>query len=180
MNDVNHILSGTTGIEPIVTFSADLEYAALIYDDGAIEVFRREDSRHVYLLNRQYYELPYVLGFTGDRMAAAGKSGGIMFQNLEDGSITNLNTDTVYVSFRYCGSKLMALREDRCAADVFDAEKPELLFSMQSAVPITSFGFSENGAEAVAVTENGEYLVADLWQNESALLEQARRFAPGH
>ena len=64
--------------------------------------------------------------------------------------------------------------------DVYDVEAAELLYSMTSPVPFKRMGFSEDGGFTVAVTGDGRTAAGNLWQNESALLEAARRFAPGH
>ena len=180
MNDLFHVITGTRSLEPEKYYSLNGEYAALLYQDGAIEVFREGDSSHVYILNTKCINFPNAFEIIGDHLVAAEYDGGIMFQNLTDKTINILNTDTVYSALKFKGSLLMAIREDKKCIDVFDAERAEKLFSMQSAAPIQYFAFSKNGEEAVAVTENGKYIVANLWQDESDLLEQANHFVFGY
>lgn len=180
MNDLSHILTETTDIAPEKYYSPDGAYAALLYHDGAVEIFRREDSSQVYLLNRQFYEMPNEFGIISGNLVAAENPGGIMFQNLEDQRITTLNTDTLYTNMRFRGNLLMAVQDNGCTIDVFDIVKAEQLFSMQSAVPFESFGFSEDGNETVAFIGENECLAANLWADEDALLEKARTFASGN
>ena len=62
---------------------------------------------------------------------------------------------------------------------MFDTEKGERLFSLQDAGGFTRIGFSQDGRYAVGLTEGNGAVTGELWQNESALLDAARRFAPG-
>jgi hypothetical protein len=64
--------------------------------------------------------------------------------------------------------------------DVFDTEKGERLFTMQNAAGFSRIGFSEDGKYAVGLTEGNGAVTGELWQDENALLEAARRFVPGH
>ena len=66
------------------------------------------------------------------------------------------------------------------AVDVFDVEKGERLFSMQNSAGFARIGFSEDGEYAVGLIEENGAVIGNLWQNENALLEAARHFAPGH
>ena len=50
---------------------------------------------------------------------------------------------------------------------------------MRDPAGFTRIGFSEDGTLAVGLTEGNGAVTGELWQNENALLEAARRFAPG-
>ena len=50
---------------------------------------------------------------------------------------------------------------------------------MSSSVPFERMGFSEDGNAAAAINTNGRVMTGNLWLNENALLEAARRFVPG-
>ena len=166
--------------DPKLYYAPGGEYAALLYPDGAIEVFRKGDAQKAVLLNTQFYNEPTAFGIFGGRMAAADSYGRIMFQNLEDGSMNILDAEGVYRVFMFEGSFLAAGRNNGTAVDVFDAEKGERLFSMQDPAGFVRIGFSEDGRYAVGLTEGNGAVTGELWQNESALLDAARRFAPGH
>ena len=166
--------------EPVVYFAQDGAYSALLYPDGAIEVFRKGEEQEAFSLNTQFYNEPTAFGIYGDRMVAADSYGRIMFQNLEDGSMNLLDTDGIYRVFMFEENFLAAARNNGTVVDVFDTEKGELLFSMQSDEGFVRIGFSEDGKYVVGLTEDNGAVTGELWQNENALLEAARRFAPGH
>ena len=164
--------------EPLLYYSMGGEYAALLYPDGAIEVFRKGEGQKAFLQNTQFYNTPTAFGIFGDRMAAADSYGRILFQNLKDGSMTLLDTDGVYRVFMFRDRFLVAGRNNGAVADVFDMEKGERLFSLRNPSGFTRIGFSEDGTRAVGLTEGNGAVTGELWQNENALLEAARRFAP--
>ncbi len=166
--------------EPSLYYAPDGEYAALLYPDGAIEVFRKGEGQKAILLNTQFYNEPTAFGIFGDKMAAADSYGRIMFQDLKDSSMNILNTDGICRVFMFEGDFLAAGRNNGTVVDVFDMKKGERLFSMQSAAGFSRIGFSEDGKYAVGLTEGNSAVTGELWQNENALLEAARRFAPGH
>ncbi len=166
--------------EPLLYYSPGGEYAALLYPDGAIEVFRKGEGQKAFLQNTQFYNEPTAFGIFGDRMAAADSYGRIMFQDLKDGSMNLLDTDGIYRVFMFEGDFLVAGKNNGTVADVFDTEKGELLFSMENAGGFTRIGFSADGSCAVGLSEGNGAVIGELWKNENALLEGARRFAPGH
>ena len=53
------------------------------------------------------------------------------------------------------------------------------LFSMRNAGGFSRIGFSADGNYAVGLTEGNGAVTGELWQNENALLEAARRFVSG-
>ena len=165
--------------EPSLYYSPGGEYAALIYPDGAIEVFRKGEGQKAFLLNTQFYNEPTAFGIFGDRMAAADSYGRIMFQNLKDGSVNLLDTDGIYRVFMFEGNFLAAGRNNGTVVDVFDTENGERLFSMRNAGGFSRIGFSADGNYAVGLTEGNGAVTGELWQNENALLEAARRFVSG-
>ncbi len=165
--------------EPLLYYAPGGEYAALLYPDGAIEVFRKGEGQKAFLQNTQFYNTPTAFGIFGDRMAAADSYGRILFQNLKDGSMTLLDTDGVYRVFMFQDRFLVAGRNNGTVADVYDMEKGERLFSLRNPGGFTRIGFSEDGTRAVGLTEGNGAVTGELWQNENALLEAARRFAPG-
>lgn len=166
--------------DPKLYYAPGGEYAALIYPDGAIEVFRKGEGQQAFLLNTQFYNEPTAFGIFGGRMAAADSYGRIMFQNLENGSMNILDTEGIFRVFMFEGSFLAAGRNNGTAVDVFDTEKGERLFTMQNAAGFSRIGFSEDGKYAVGLTEGNGAVTGELWQDENALLEAARRFVPGH
>ena len=165
--------------EPSLYYSPGGEYAALIYPDGAIEVFRKGEGQKAFLLNTQFYNKPTAFGIFGDRMAAADSYGRIMFQSLKDGSVNLLDTDGIYRVFMFDRNFLAAGRNNGTVVDVFDTENGERLFSMRNAGGFSRIGFSADGNYAVGLTEGNGAVTGELWQNENALLEAARRFVSG-
>ena len=166
--------------EPVLYYSPGGEYAALLYPDGAIEVFRKGEGEKAFLLNTQFYNEPTAFGIFGSKMVAADSYGRIMFQDLTDSSMSILDAAGIYRVFMFEGNYLAAGRNNGAVVDVFDTEKGERLFTMQSPAGFTRIGFSEDGEYAVGLTEGNGAITGELWQNENALLEAARRFAPGH
>ncbi len=165
--------------EPLLYYASGGEYAALLYPDGAIEVFRKGEGQKAFLQNTQFYNTPTAFGIFGDRMAAADSYGRIMFQNLKNGSMNLLDTEGIYRVFMFKGDFLAAGRNNGTVVDVFDTEKGEHLFSMRHADGFARIGFSADGRYAVGLTEENGAVIGELWQNENALLDAARRFAPG-
>ena len=166
--------------EPLIYYTLKGEYAALLYPDGSIEVFRKGEGGKVLLENTQFYNLPTAFGIYADMMVAADRYGRLMFQNLKDSSMKIVDTDGVHTVFMFDGNYLVAGRNSGTEADVYDLEKCERLFTLESSAQITRIGFSADGSCAVGLTEDGGAVVGELWTNENALLEAARRFAPGH
>ncbi|MER1994217.1 MAG: WD40 repeat domain-containing protein [Eubacteriales bacterium] len=163
-----------------IYYSRDGRYAALLYPDGAIEVFRQEDSSKVYLLNNQYTAAPAAFGISGDTMCASDSKGRLLFQNLADGTMTVLNTGSPRTVFMFdsSGDLLMAASDDAADADVYAVKEAEKLFTVSGASALKAIGFSEDGEQAVAVTTDGQILTAELWRNETKLLAASRRLAP--
>ncbi|MBQ4240164.1 MAG: toll/interleukin-1 receptor domain-containing protein [Oscillospiraceae bacterium] len=173
-------LNAMDDYEPLLYYSPEGAYAALLYPDGAIEVFRKGEGEKPILLNTQLYNAPTAFGIVGDRMVAADRYGRIMFQSLTDESMNILTADGVYSVFVFDGDCLMAGQNNGTTVDMYDFEKGERLFSMRSEVPFTRIGFSEDRLYAVCLTEENGAVVGELWKKENALLTEARRFAPGH
>ena len=142
-------------------------------------MFRKGEGQKAFLLNTQFYNEPTAFGIFGDRMAAADSYGRIMFQNLKDGSVNLLDTDGIYRVFMFEGNFLAAGRNNGTVVDVFDTENGERLFSMRNAGGFSRIGFSADGNYAVGLTEGNGAVTGELWQNENALLEAARRFVSG-
>ena len=172
-------INGITEPNPRLYYSREGEYAAWVSEDGTIEVFRKDEPDQVFLQTGQVNCAPTAFGIAGDTMVAADRTSRMMFQNLKDGTMTVLKDDYAHTSFVFNGNYLMAAREGACVIDVYDAEKAEKLFSMSSSVPFERMGFSEDGNEAAAINTNGRVMTGNLWLNENALLEAARRFVPG-
>ena len=172
-------INGITEPNPRLYYSREGEYAAWVSEDGTIEVFRKDEPDKVFLQTEQFNFAPTAFGIAGDTMVAADRTSRMMFQNLKDGTMTVLKDDYAHTSFVFNGNYLMAAREGACVIDVYDAEKAEKLFSMSSSVPFERMGFSEDGNEAAAINTNGRVMTGNLWLNENALLEAARRFVPG-
>ena len=173
-------INGIGKPDPELFWSREGDYAAIVHEDGCIEVFRKEDPDTVYLQNDQFTFAPVAFGIVGDTLAASDRTSRMMFVNLKDGTMKILKGDCAHNTFVFSGNILMASRGDGCGVDVYDVETAELLYSMTSPVPFQRMGFSEDGGFTVAVTGDGRTAAGNLWQNESALLEAARRFAPGH
>lgn len=161
-------------------YSPDGRYAALQYPDGVIEVFRQEDSDRVYLMNNQYSTAPVAFGITGDIMCASDDKGRLLFQDLTDGTMTVLNTGSPRTVFMFdpAGELLMAVADNATDADVYDVRNAEKLFTVSGTTVLKAIGFSEDGELAVAYTADGKYITAELWRDETKLLEAARRLAP--
>ena len=179
VSETFRILNEMDSYDPVISYAQDGAYAALLYPDGAIEVFRKGEEK-AFLLNTQFYNEPTAFGIFGDRMVAADIYGRIMFQDLKDGSMNLLDADGIYRVFMFEGNFLAAGRNNGTVVDVFDVEKGERLFSMQNSAGFARIGFSEDGEYAVGLIEENGAVIGNLWQNENALLEAARHFAPGH
>ena len=144
------ILNEMDSYDPVISYAQDGAYAALLYPDGAIEVFRKGEEK-AFLLNTQFYNEPTAFGIFGDRMVAADIYGRIMFQDLKDGSMNLLDADGIYRVFMFEGNFLAAGRNNGTVVDVFDVEKGERLFSMQNSAGFARIGFSEDGEYAVGL-----------------------------
>ena len=160
-------------------YSPDGQYAALVYPDGPIEVFRREDPSSVFLLNAQFATEATACGIAGDILCAADSKGRVLFQNITDGTMTILDTGAAHLTFNFDLRQdlLMASQEDGKRIDVFSVKDAELLFTMSGSSPFLRMGFSEDGEYAVAFTEDA-CMAAHLYTDEALLLEEAEKLAP--
>lgn len=160
-------------------YSMDGNYAALIYPDGIIEVFQKEDPDTVYLVNAQFTEEPTAYGIVGDILCAADAHGRIMFQNLTDSEITVLKTENGnYGTFVFdpAGELLMAAKDHSYLIDVYSVPEAQKLFTMSSSEPFQHMGFTTDGESAAALTADS-CMVAELWKDEVKLLEWAKLLA---
>ncbi len=174
VTDTFKALSGLTDFDPQLYYSREGAYAALLFPDGVIEIFSKDNIEKPLLVNSHFKSAPTAFGIIGNTLAAADSLGRVMFQDLTDGKLTILDTGAAHLTFVFGGDLLMASQLDGTVIDVYDTQKAEFLFSMRNSVPFRTMGFSADGRYAVAHTDN-QWMTAELWLDESALLEQARR-----
>ncbi len=155
-------------------YSQDGKYAALVYEDGVIEVFSREDPGHVALMNAQFADGPTAFGIAADTLCAADSKGRLLFQHMNDSQPTVLDTGLAYGTFVFSpdGKILMAAKTDGSCIDVYSVPDAEKLFSMTAQEVFQSMGFSEDGEYAIGFTENG-CVTGKLWTDENEMVQQA-------
>ncbi len=164
---------------PLSRYSREGNQAAIIYPDGAIELFDTYGDGTVKKVIAQLTMPITAFGMVGNRLVASDYSGRTLFYDLEAGSVLRILNDGVgYTAFSYSmdGSMLMALQSGGgTAIDVYLLETAELLFTIKAPKEFTEFAFTEDGRYAVGITEDG-LLVADLLTDEEVLIERAREF----
>ena len=161
-------------------FSRDKKTAALAYPDGVIELFDTEGDGAVREMVGQLYAYIQALAMTEERLIASSADGQLLIYNYVTHTVDAiLNDGTLYESFAFdeSGTRMMALCAGLSRIDVFSLEDDALLFSLSAGTDtFTDFAFSADGAYAVGRTSAGTWVVGDLWQDETALVAQARRF----
>ena len=175
LNTTGQVLDTT----PKPTFSRDGKRAALAYADGVIELFDTEGDGSVQAMIGELSSQIEALAMTEKQLVAADQSARLLIYDLESRSVQRiLNAETVYSGFAFDpeGKLLMALCGGLTRIDVYSLETYEKLFSLHAtADTFTDMAFSEDGAYAVGKTASERYVVGDLWTDEGALLEQAKR-----
>ncbi|MBO4368133.1 MAG: hypothetical protein J5859_05420, partial [Clostridia bacterium] len=116
-----------------------------------------------------------------DILCAADSRGRILFQDLSADRMNILYTDAAHLTFVFspAGDFLMASQDNGMHIDVFSVKDAVKLFTMSSSSVFRSMGFSADGEYAVAFTDDS-CITAQRYQDESMLLEDAARLAPGH
>ena len=175
LNTTGKVLDTT----PQLTYSRDGKHATLSYADGVIELFDTEGDGSVRAMIGELSSQIAALAMTEKQLVAADQSARLLIYDLESRSVQRiLNAETVYSGFAFDpeGKRLMALCGGLTRIDVYSLETYEKLFSLHaSADAFTDMAFSADGACAVGRTSSGRYVVGDLWTEEGALLEQAKR-----
>lgn len=164
---------------PVNRYSKEGDTSAIVYPDGAIELFDTFGDGTVKETLSQLERPITAFGMVDGILAASDESGRMMFYDLKNKNVIRiLNDGAGYVGFAYSGdgTLLMALRTGSRVIDVYSMKTAELLFSMIGPVGFTDFAFTTNGAYAVGMMEDGTYLVGELFQSEEKLLQTARTF----
>ena len=167
-------------LQPLKRYSREGDRMAVIYPDGAIELFDTFGDGHVKSCLQQLTMPITAFGIVNNRLIASDYSGRIMFYDLEQDKIVSiLNDGMAHTGFAYTenGDYLMALRIGTIPAiDVYSLEDGALLFTMNGSSSFTDFAFTTDGQYAVGIMENGGFIVADMLTDETVLLEKARAF----
>ncbi len=164
---------------PVNRYSKEGDTSAIVYPDGAIELFDTFGDGTVKETLSQLERPITAFGMVGGILAASDESGRMMFYDLKNKNVIRiLNDGAGYIGFAYSadGTLLMALRTGSRVVDVFSMKTAEQLFSMIGPVGFTDFAFTADGAYAVGMMEDGTYLVGELFQSEEKLLQTARAF----
>lgn len=131
----------------------------------------------------------YTFGMVNDRLVASSSYGRLLFWDLENNkTLKVINTSTTYTGFAFnqSGDLMMGMRLNNYVIDVYNMKTAELLFSITYGKEFTGFGFSEDDKYAIGVTTMPDhltntddtpcYLVADLYTDETKLIEHANDF----
>ncbi len=162
-----------------LAFSRDGSKAALYFADGVIEIFDTAGDGSVSAMIGELSSQIEALAMSEKQLVASDQAARLLIYDLESRSVQRiLNVGTVYLDFAFdpSGKLMMALCAGLTRIDVYSLETYEKLFSLNaSADTFTDMAFSQDGAYAVGKTAAGRYVVGDLWADEEALLQQARR-----
>ena len=160
-------------------YSKDGNTSAIVYPDGAIELFDTFGDGTVKETLSQLERPITAFGMVNGMLVASDESGRMMFYDLENKNVVRiLNDGAGYIGFSYSadGTLLMALRTGSRIIDVFSMKDAEKLFSMIGPVGFEEFAFTTDGKYAVGIMDDGTYLVGELFTDEGTLLETARAF----
>ncbi len=163
-------------LEPRVFAARDEKQYAIAYADGVIELFDADGDGSVKAMISQLSREITALGIVNDRLVAADGGGRMLLYRTDTGEVQKiLNTDWRYTDFAFSadGDRLMARRLSWKEIDVYDLEAGELLFTLSSTAYLSDYGFSYDGALAVAYTGGGVVL-GELYADEETLIEKAR------
>ena len=173
-------------LQPRKQYSRDGKTTAVLYPDGAIELFETfGDGKPVRSLAQLMWPI-VSFGMVNDRLIATDYSGRMLFYDLETKEVVRIhNGVSPYTGYAFNeeGTLMMALRNGGgYTIDVYETATGDMLFSMTSTVtlisdpqafePFTEFAFTEDGEYAVGVTENS-FVIADLLKDETRLIERA-------
>ena len=161
-------------------FSTDGNVAAMVYPDGAIELFDALGDGRPKETVSQLYTYISTVAITGNRLIAMDVDTRLLIYNMDTHTVESIqNNGTLYSSFAFNAdeSLMLALCAGLTRIDVIDLnDGGRILFSLHAtADTFTDFAFTQDGAYAVGVTSAGLYVVADLWQDDHALIAQAKR-----
>ena len=178
LTEAFRVSTALTDLSARMFFSREGDRAVLYYPDGVMELFLTEGDGKPYaqlgLLTREVS----AFGMAGRYLAACDAGGRLLLYDLEEeAAVRILNLDSPYTRFAFDGSGtlLMALRETGII-DVYSVPDAQHLFHLRSPEAFTDFGFASDGSAAVGLTPSGAE-VADLWTDEAALIQQAKRLA---
>ncbi len=176
-------------LETRTYFSRDGRRAAILYPDGWIELFDTYGDGSVQQTIGQLVDPIYAFGMVNDRLVASSSYGRLLFWDLENNkTLKVINTSTTYTGFAFnqSGDLMMGMRLNSYVIDVYSMKTAELLFSLTYGKEYTGFGFSEDDKYAIGVTTMPDhltntddtpcYLVADLYTDETKLIEHAKDF----
>ena len=176
-------------LETRTYFSRDGQRAALLYQDGWIELFDTFGDGSVQQSIGQLVDPIFTFGMVNNRLVASSSYGRLLFWDLENNkTIKVINTSTTYTGFAFnqSGDLMMGMRLNNDMIDVYSMKTAELLFSITYSKEFTGFGFSEDGEYAIGVSTMPDnqtntndtpcYLVADLYTDETKLIEHANDF----
>ncbi|MBR0515157.1 MAG: TIR domain-containing protein [Clostridia bacterium] len=176
-------------LETRTCFSRDGQRAAMLYQDGWIELFDTYGDGSVQQTIGQLVDPIYTFGMVNDRLVASSSYGRLLFWDLENNkTLKVINTSTTYTGFAFnqSGDLMMGMRLNNYVIDVYNMKTAELLFSITYGKEFTGFGFSEDDKYAIGVTTMPDhltntddtpcYLVADLYTDETKLIEHANDF----
>ena len=169
-------------------YSRDGSRAAVIYPDGAIELYDTFGNGEPRKVLGQLFMPVSAFGMVNDRLVASDTTGRLLFYDLANDRVIRVqNSNLAYTAFAFSesGDLMMALKsEEEYAIDVYRTDNAEKLFTITYGAAFSDFGFTEDGKYAVGVSANptnktalnGQtiYMAADLYLDENSLISQAR------
>ncbi len=167
-----------TDLSTKMYFSREGDRAVLYYPDGVMELFRVEGDGTVETVLGQLTREVSAFGMAGRYLAACDAGGRLLLYDLEEETVVRiLNLDSPYVRFAFdeTGTLLMGLRETGIL-DVYSIPDAQHLFHLRTPGTFRRFAFASDGTAAVGITDTGA-VVGDLWTDEAALIERARKIA---
>lgn len=168
-------------LQPQTRVSREGDRLAVLYPDGAIELYDAFGDGHATGALQQLTMPITAFGMVRDRLIATDYSGRMLFYDLAKNKVVKIiNEGSAHSGYAFTeqGDLLMALRVGTIPAiDVYDTADGTLLFTMNGPSPFEDFAFTVDETYAVGWMQNGGFVVADLLKDETTLLEHARNLA---
>jgi WD40 repeat protein len=150
----------------------------MAHGDGFIEIWDLSlDGTPIYGISEHYLMINDII-FTETRMISASQDGRVMIFDLELGQLSIARTFGSPVSrleISPDGTKLMVLHDNDLQATVLSVVSGGILFVLRAEdASIVDMGFTEDGKQAVIITDNGSQWVGEIFTDFSELLEASK------
>ena len=176
--------AGSVGRSAMAFTDPDAEYLAYCHEDGFIEVFDLEKGRNAedgliasYAMAEHCYNAISDVVFHDRLMASCGGYDPrcVLF-DLNSGSIRYVLQASEYcfgAEFSPDGRQIILLSGySRKQAPVYSTETGNLLFTMTASCPIDVIGFTGDGRQAVAVLEDGTFLIGQMYSGLEEMMNE--------